>query len=231
MIPILRCLTRATRSALPVVVGATLVAWGGFAIALTGLSLSPSTVAVGASANGTVTLDAAPAKGSVTVQLSSSAPTVATVPTSVTLSSLRQESSKTFSVPALASGCSELTATFSGVQKKTLLTVPPAPNASGAPALTFASNSVLGGQTTTGTVTLVATGAGSFTVALNSTHPAARVPSSVSVTTHAVEGVYVGSATFTITTSAVGPPTCPIISATRAQLTGRRLLTVLPVPG
>ena len=227
----LRSLARGARSALSIILGMILVAWTVHAVALASLTLSPAQVATGASATGTVKLDVAPVKGSVTVQLTSSAPTVATVPASVTLSSLKQESSKTFAVPALASGCSQITAALSGVQKTALITVPPPPNATGAPSLTFASNSVLGGQTTSGTVSLVGAAAGTFSVALSSSHPAARVPSSVSVTLQAVEGAYVGSATFQITTTAVGPPTCPIISAPRAQLTGRKLLTVLPVPG
>jgi hypothetical protein len=226
-----RRLRSIARGALSIALGVTLVAWTVHAVALASLTLSPTQVAAGGSATGTVTLDVAPLKGSVTVQLTSSAATVATVPASVTLSSLRRESSKTFAVPAIASGCSQITAALSGVQKTALVTVSPPPNATGAPSLTFASNSVLGGQTTTGTVTLVGGAAGTVSVALNSSHPAARVPGSVSVTLNAVEGAYVGSATFQITTTAVGPPTCPVISATRAQLTGRRLLTVLPVPG
>ena len=159
----------------------SLVGWSGFAIALTGMALSPSQVGVGGTSTGTVTLDVAPLKGSVTVQLFSQHTTIATVPSSVTFSSLTKQSSRTFNVSTLAAGCSEIKALLNGVGKTALLTVQPPANPTGAPLLSFSSNSTLAGVSVTGTVSVVGAQSGTFKISLASNSPAATGPSASAV--------------------------------------------------
>ncbi|HJU75226.1 MAG TPA: hypothetical protein VJ717_15900 [Gemmatimonadaceae bacterium] len=221
---------RLVRRALSALLVAPLLAWTGFAITLTGLTLSPSQVGVGGAANGTVTLDAAPSKGTISVQLSSHNPAIATVPSSVSFSSLTNQTSRSFTINPLAMGCSEIKAVLSGATKRALFKVEPPANQPGAPSVSFSSNTTLSGASVTGTISVAGGQAGPFKVSLASNSPAATVPLSVSITTTFNEGVYAGSATFPISTNASNP-TCPVISATLNGVTGRKLLTVLPVPG
>jgi hypothetical protein len=232
MTPILGTLARlASRRTLSLVLVLPLLAWTGYAVALASIALSPAQVAAGGSSTGTVTLDAAPLKGTVTVQLSSNAPRIATVPSSVSFSSLTRQSSRTFSVQTTATGCAEIAAFLNGETKRALIEVQPAANPAGAPSLSFSSNPGVAGATITGTVTIVAA-PGTYTVLLASSNTAAAsVPASVSVTTNNVEGASVGAASFPITTHVNSATICPVISATRAGTTGRKLLTLLPISG
>ncbi|HKV24753.1 MAG TPA: hypothetical protein VJN93_09200 [Candidatus Acidoferrum sp.] len=94
--------------------------------------------------------------------------------------------------------------------------------------LTLNPSNVVGGRSSSGTVTLSAPApAGGVVVSLSSSNPAAaQVPSSASVTIPAAAT----SASFTITTSAVNSSTSVTISAALGGTTRTALLTVTPPP-
>ncbi|HEV8563021.1 MAG TPA: FG-GAP-like repeat-containing protein, partial [Actinophytocola sp.] len=111
---------------------------------------------------------------------------------------------------------------FSTVRRFT----PQAPPAAAAlSSVAVSSSSVVGGNPSTGTVTLTAAApSGGFAVALSSNNPAASVPASVTVPVGAT------SATFTVTTSAVTMSTPVTITASAGGVTRTATLTVNP-PG
>jgi hypothetical protein len=111
---------------------------------------------------------------------------------------------------------------FSTVRRFT----PQAPPAAAAlSSMAVSPSSVVGGNPSTGTVTLTAAApSGGFAVALSSNNPAASVPASVTVPVGAT------SATFTVTTSAVTTSTPVTITASAGGVTRTATLTVNP-PG
>jgi hypothetical protein len=187
------------------------------------VSLTPPTVVGGAASSGTVTLTGnAPAGGAV-VSLSSSQPTVASVPASVTVAA-GAKVSPAFGVTtqAVAQSISvTITATRAGVSQTAALTVNPAQPT----ALTLNLGAVTGGGSVTGTVTLSGPApAGGVVVNLNSSHPAAAVPASVLV------AAGLSAASFTVATQLVSQATLVAITASRAGVTQAAMLTVNPPP-
>jgi trimeric autotransporter adhesin len=90
--------------------------------AVMGLSLNPSSVSVGGTSVGTVTLDCEVPPGGATVTLQSSDPSVATVPSSVNV--LQDQLSKTFNITVVGFGDTIITATGpSGLPKTATLHV------------------------------------------------------------------------------------------------------------
>jgi BNR repeat-like domain len=167
-------------------------------ISLSALSLSPSTVTGGSSSMGTVTLSAPAPPGGAVISLSSSDPTVASVPDSVTVSEGTTSASFTVSTSAVGSSTSvTISGSYNGTTQSASLTVTPPTLTS----LTLSPSSVLGGPLgfSTGTVTFSAPApAGGVQVMLSSSDPsAASVPSSVTVPAGAT------GATFTVSTSIV----------------------------
>ena len=197
-------------------------------VSLSSLSLNPTSVTGGNSSTGTVTLSGAAPAGGATIALSSSNTAAATVPSSVTVAAGVTSATFTVSTSAVAASTTvTISGTYSGATRSASLTVTPAPP----PPPTLSSlalnpTSVVGGNSSTGTVTLSgAAPAGGATVALSSSNTTvAQVPSTVAVAAGAT------SATFTVSTSAVASSTTVTISATYSGATGSAPLTVTPAP-
>ena len=196
---------------------------------LSSLTLSPSSVTGGTqSSTGTVTLSGAAPSGGAQVSLSSSNTTAAQVPSSVTVAA--GATSATFTVSTSAVGASTavtISPSYAGATKTASLTVNPAPPPPVTlSAISLSPTSVIGGNSSTGTVTLSAAApSGGAQVSLSSSNTAvARVPSSVTVAAGAT------SATFTVSTSAVGASNAVTISASYAGATKTASLTVNPAP-
>jgi hypothetical protein len=195
-------------------------------VALSSLSLNPTSVTGGNSSAGTVTLSGPAPAGGAIVALSSSNTAVASVPSNLTVPAGATTATFTVSTSAVAASTTvTIFAAYSGATRSASLTVTPA----SAPPPTLSSvtlnpTSVTGGNSSTGTVTLSgAAPAGGVQVALSSNNTtAARVPSSVTVTAGAT------SATFTVSTSAVGASTMVTISATYGGATRSASLNVTP---
>ena len=169
--------------------------------AIAALVLSPTAVASGASAQGTVVIgSAAPAKGT-TVTLASSDPTVATVPSNVTVP--RGQTSATFAITTMPTGGATVTITASqgrSAQSATLNVAPPALTG-----LTLSPASLAVNATGQGTVTLSGLVVENTTVTLVTSRSGVVVPSTVTIlaglsrTTFEVLALQAGS--FTITAS------------------------------
>jgi hypothetical protein len=190
---------------------------------LSSLSVNPTSV-VGGGQSSTVTLSGPAPVGGAQVILSSSNTTVASVPSSVMVAA--GATNATFAVSTNAVGSSTtvtISATYSGATKSASLTVVPAPPPLPTLAsLTLDPANVIGGQFSTGTVTLTGPAiAGGAQVFLSSSNGAARVPSSVTVPAGAT------SATFTINTSFVLISTSATISATYNGTTRTATLGIL----
>jgi uncharacterized protein (TIGR03790 family) len=188
--------------------------------ALTSFSVTPASVPGGATATLVIYLGALAPAGGWQVKLSSSNPSVALVPSSVTVPA----GSRYLQVPVTTtSQCSStpvtLTASSGVTTLTTLLTVTPPP-VSG---LTFASP-VKGGHPVTATVSISYPACTSgLSVPLVSANPTvARVPPSVTIPGGQ------RSATFVITTYHVLSTTTVNISATSNNVTKSKILTVTP---
>ena len=193
-------------------------------VALSSLSLNPTSVTGGNSSTGTVTLSGPAPAGGAQVTLSSSNTTAARVPSSVTVNG--GSTSATFTVSTSVVGASTtvtISATYGGATRSASLNVtpapPPPPTVS---SLTLNPANVFGGQSSTGTVTLTGPApAGGAQVFLSSSNGAARVPTSVIVPAGAT------SATFMVNTSLVLISTSSTISASYNGTTQTATLGVL----
>ncbi|MGQ0639582.1 MAG: hypothetical protein ACT4P6_02260 [Gemmatimonadaceae bacterium] len=196
------------------------------ALAVHAVTVAPVVVSGGAKATATVTLYLASTIGT-SVLLSSSQPSVATVPGKFSIAA--RQRSGTFSITTIGgnSGCSTISAraASTNVTQSALISVRPT-NIPG-PVNMALADTVVGGTPLQGTI-IVMQGAGtSGTVQLASSNPAVIVPPSVNASTP-TEGGYVG--TFPVTTSVVQPPgTCSVITATRGSAQTRALLRVMPL--
>lgn len=167
----------------------------GFSLAtIASLGIAPST-ATGGTTNptGTVTLSAPAPAGGVLVNLSSSNSVAASVPASVTVTvGLTTANFAITTQPVAESSTVTISAISSNTVTQTLTVDPPSSNPSFR--LVVVPSTVAGGQSATGTFTVLATVVGPYTVNLTSTDAHVVVPASVSSTG--------GPATFTITTTA-----------------------------
>ncbi len=157
---------------------------GGGTPSLSSLTLNPSTVVGGQSSTGTVTLTAPAQSGGFTVQLSSSNPSVASVPSSVTVPQGQTSANFTVTTQPVSSQTQvTITASANGVTRQATLTVNPPSGSVTLQSLTISPTSVWGGSSATGTVTLSGPApSGGAVVQLRSSNPsAAIVPSSVTV--------------------------------------------------
>ena len=194
--------------------------------AVSSVTLSPNTVVGPASSTATVTLRAAAPTGNAVVTLSSSNTVLATVPNSVVVPAGR--TSATFTVNAAqvtATSTVAVSATYENVTKSATLTINPSGGATGPTLSSVSVNpaSIVGGNSSTGTVALSAAApAGGTVVTLSDNSSAASVPASVTVPAGAT------SATFTVTTTSVTASTSATISATLAAVTRTAVLTVNP---
>ncbi|RMH08524.1 MAG: peptidase S8 [Armatimonadetes bacterium] len=186
------------------------------------LSLNPTSVVGGDSATGTVTLTAAAPSGGFVVNLSSSNPSVASVPSSVTVPAGATSANFTVSTATVSSSTSvTITASAGGVSRTTTLTVNPPSSSVSLQSLTISPTSVWGGSSATGTVRLSGPApAGGVTVQLRSSSSRATVPSTVTVPAGAT------SASFTIRTTSAFSITTVTITATYNGVAHSAQLTV-----
>ncbi len=180
--------------------------FGVTAPAPTSLNLNPVSVPAGAPSTGTVVLNGPAPTGGATVSLSSSNPSAAQVPATVTVP--QNATTATFTVTTSSVGVDTsltVSASFNGT-KSANLTVTSAVLGSA----TVSPVSVLGGASSTGTVTLTKTApAGGALVTLSSSNlAAAQVPASVTVAAGAT------TATFTVATTPVAADSPLVLSAT-----------------
>ncbi|MCS7300633.1 MAG: S8 family serine peptidase [Fimbriimonadales bacterium] len=192
---------------------------------LSNLSLNPTSVTGGGTATGTVTLTAAAPAGGFVVNLSSSNPSVAATPSSVTVPAGATSANFTVSTSAVTSSTNvTITASANGVTRQATLTVNPANQSVSLQSLTISPNTVIGGSTATGTVTLTSPApAGGVVVTLRSSNPnRASVPATITIPAGAT------SANFTIrTTPAFFSITTVTITATYNGVSRSAQLTII----
>ncbi|WP_238009546.1 hypothetical protein KZZ52_26900 [Dactylosporangium sp. AC04546] len=189
---------------------------------ISSLSVSPSTVRDGASAQGTVTLlpDATPT----TVLLFSSDPSVATVPSSVVAPAGQSTVSFTITTNAAAPPTIvQITAAVQNIPRTANLSVnaatPPGPSLS---SVSVSPSSLTGGSPATGTVTFTGATDGAV-VQLSSSDPTlVQVPSETVVSGGASSGA------FAVTTSAVAATTTVTITARWFAVTRTTTITLTP---
>lgn len=181
-------------------------------VALASVGVNPSSVIGGQSATGTVTLDGQAPAGGVVVALSSTS-SAATVPASVAVAA--GGTSATFSIATAtvaASTSLQIRATYSGVTKTATLTVTPSTVTPPPPVtqLRLSPTTVVGGATSTATVTLQrAAPTGGTVVTIASSKPGvASAPATVTVPAGQ------STATFAVSTSPVTSGTTAVLSAT-----------------
>ena len=188
-------------------------------ITLSSLSLSPSSVTGGNTSTGTVTLNGPAPGGGASVTLSSSNTAVAPVPAAVTVP--EGATSVTFTVtttPVSGATVVNISGSYGGVTRSSNLTV----NLASLSSLSLIPSSVVGGSSSTGTVTLngPAPGGGAPVTLSSSNTTVAPVPSTVTVPEGAT------SATFTITTTPVSRSTAVSVSGSYGGVTRSASLTV-----
>ena len=185
-------------------------------VSLSSLTLNPTTLTGGSNSTGTVTLSAAAPTGGAVVTLSSNN-AAATVPASVTVAAGASTATFTVTTSGVASATSaSITGTY-GTSASATLTI----NAATLSTLTRTPTSVVGGNSSTGTVTLTgkAPASGAVITLTSSATSVAQVPATVTVAGGAT------SATFTITTSGVAASSSSTISATYAGITRTTTIT------
>ena len=187
------------------------------AASLSSLTLNPTSVVGGNNSTGTVTLNgAAPASGAAVTLLSSNT-SAAQVPVSVAVPAGSTSATFTITTSAVSANASSvISATFGATQSATLTVT------AGLSSVTVSPTSVVGGNNSTGRVTLSgAAPTGGAVVNLQSSNTsAAQLPASVTVPGGST------SATFTITSSGVGSSTPVSISGVYGGTTRSTILTV-----
>ncbi len=190
--------------------------------ALTALTVSPTSVTGGATATGTVTLGSAAPAGGVVVSLGSNLPGAASVPATVTVPGGATSATFPVTTSAVDTTTVQLSATLGSVTQFASLTVTRAAS----PALSAVSlspSTVVGGSSSTGTVSLSAAApSGGTVVSLSDNSAAATVPASVTVAAGST------SRTFTVTTSAVSSQTLAVVTASSGGVSRSANLTVNP---
>jgi hypothetical protein len=190
---------------------------------LSSLTLNPTSVAGGLAVTGTVTLNTAAPAGGAVVALSSSNPSVATVPAGVAVAAGATSAVFVASTsPVTNSTTVEISATYGGSDRSAALTVTPITTLS---LFSLSPPSATAGNASSGTVTLSAPApAGGAAVALSSNNTVATVPASVTVAAGAT------SATFKVSTSSVSGCASSVanISATYGGVIRSAGLTVTP---
>jgi hypothetical protein len=186
-------------------------------VTLTSLTLNPTTVVAGAASIGTVTLSGPAPTGGAIVTLSSSNPAAAT-PVAGTVTVPATATTTTFFIdtfPISANASATISATYNnGTQNATLAVQAVIPTL-----LTLTPTSVIGGSSSTGSVTFSQPAPAGAIISLASSNPAvASVPASIFAS-----GTV---ATFTVTTQPVSSTTSVTISASYAGVTVQANLTV-----
>jgi hypothetical protein len=191
--------------------------------ALTSLAVSPTSVAGGGSATGTVRLASAAPPNGVAINLASNQPRSASVPLSVTVPG--GATSATFPVSTFPgfNTTAQLSAAMDGTFQFAAISVTEQTPSASLSALTVSPTSVTGGSSATGTVTLTAAApSGGAVVSLSDNSSATSVPASVTVPAGS------SSANFTVTTTSVSAATTSTVSAAWSSVTRTAALTVNP---
>jgi hypothetical protein len=205
--------------------------------AIASLALTPTSVPGGRRSRGRVTMTASapdPSDGPVVIELASDRPDVAVVQRNVTVGfggTIADFAIKTFAVTDPTQVM--ITASYAGLTRSAILTIepsagappppPPPPPSATLTAVSVNPTAVVGGNPSTGTVTLSAAApSGGALVSLSDNSTAVSVPASVTVAAGAT------SATFTATTTSVASSTSATISAAYAGVTRTATLTVDP---
>jgi hypothetical protein len=196
-----------------------------YAVALSALALTPSTVAGGKASSARVTLTGIPpASNDATVRLSSSRPDIAPVPATLIVPYHNNSPSREFNIipkPVSQPTPVMITATYGMVTiTKTLTVVPPA-----LAQLYLTPTTIVGGcGTSAGKIVLTgAAPAGGAVVALTNTNPKATVPASVVVPAGA------SSRTFTVPTSYVTANQAGSVTASYGGVSQALGVTVRPI--
>jgi uncharacterized repeat protein (TIGR03803 family) len=204
-------------------------------INVTSISLNPSTVTAGNSTTATITIASPAPAGGNEVELSQSQNShfcvlplvypnnnpIVTVPAGST--------SGTFKIgtTSLSASCTAPVYAQSGTATvSTNFTVNPGSSGPTVSSVTLNPTSVVGGNNSTGTVTLSsAAPSGGSVVSLSSNNSAATVPNTVTVPSGS------SSANFTVTTTSVTSTTTAVITATLGSSSQNATLTITPVGG
>ena len=199
----------------------TITAGGNGSIPVSSLTINPNSVTSGTTSQGNVGLAAAPTANTA-VTLSSSNPSVASVPATVTVAA--GTTNATFNITTgsvSAATTATITATLGSSQNATIMVSPGSSSGVTLSSLTLNPTSVRGGGTSQGTVKLSGPAPSDTVVSLSSSKTSvATVPSSVTVAAGA------SSATFTVQTSRVSSSTSVTISASYAGATKTASLNV-----
>ena len=190
-------------------------------ITVSSVTLNPTSVVGGSSSTGTVTLSGPAAAGGVVVTLSSSDTAAAQVPASVTVAA--NATTATFSIssdPVASDAALTISATYGSTQTAGFTVTAAVVNS-----VSLNPTSVLGGSSSTGTVTLngPAPTAGAVVTLTSSDTAAAQVPANVTVAANAT------TATFQVTSSPVASNTSLTISGTRGSTQNASLTVTAPV--
>jgi probable HAF family extracellular repeat protein len=195
-----------------------------YAVALSGLDLTPPTVAGGKASSARVTLTGLPPSGDAVVRLKSSRQDIAPVPDTIIVPAHNASPSREFNIiPKVVAAPTpvEITASYGLVTLTRTLTVVP-------PVLTqlyLAPTTLIGGcGTSAGKVVLSgAAPDGGSVVSLSNTNTAASLPSAVTVPAGAF------SKTFTVTTRTVTTNVSGTVTASYAGVSKTLTLTVRPL--
>jgi hypothetical protein len=190
--------------------------------ALTGLSVNPSSVSGGTPSTGTVTLGSAAPSGGATVSLGSNLPGSASVPATVTVPAGATSASFGITTFPVDNTTVQLSATLGNATQFAALSITRSAT-SALSAISLSPSTVVGGNSSTGTVTLSAAApAGGTVVTLSDNSAAASVPASVTVAAGTT------SRAFTVSTSAVTVQTAVVVSGAAGGMTHSATLTLNP---
>lgn len=198
-------------------------------VPIASVTLSPATVVGGSNIGVRVTVNlsaGAPTEGA-TIMLASSSPAVVNVPRTVrinfsgTTSAFADVAATTVSAPTQVA----ITATYGNSSQNAILNVTPPPaTAPALSSLTLTPQSITGGSSVQGTITLSAPASTTVSINLSSSGALASVPASITLATGA------SSASFTVTTMSVASPASVTISATLRATTRTATLALTPAP-
>jgi len=184
------------------------------------VTLSTATVPAGGTGQATVSLTAAAPAGGSSIALSTSNPAVAMVQTPVLVAA--GASSATFAVTGVSAGTATIAASLNGSTGRSPMLTVTAQAAVVLRTISLSATTVVGGDFVTGTAILnTVAPSGGAVVALSAGDPA-KVPASVTVPAGAA------SATFTVTTRAVGGATSADVTGSYGGASASATLAVTP---
>ena len=188
------------------------------------IDINPTTIAGGSASSGTVVLSSGAPFGGAVINLSSSNPSVASVPATVTAPANSFVGLFTIATsPVAANTTVTITASYNGTTRSGTLTVTPAGAPQGSLSMLAVTSPITGGSTAQGSVLLSAVAQADAVVSLSSSNASVvSVPSTVTVPAANQVGV------FTVSTSAVSTSTTVTITASFNGATRTATVTVSP---